>query len=212
MPHWNAVPAGTNFNIDTEKGCEDKCSNTTGCYQWTWNYGHKPRYSCFVSTSKTWGGRENGHITSGCVADKVEGCGKVPPPPPPPSPPTPGAYTPHWAVHGAPDSEQPFCGFKMLGSTDGVVTTMVYKATPEIGAYNHAAMMDWHNGSIFLSWKNSPVGEDTPGQRVLFSQSRDGIAWTPTDGVTNVLFPNMSSTAKPAALFGGKSKPDLESA
>ena len=69
--------------------------------------------------------------------------------------------------------------------------------------YNHAAMMDWHNGSMFLTWKNSPVDEDTPGQRVLYSQSHDGVAWTPTDGVSNVLFPNMSSTTKPAALFGG---------
>ena len=34
--------------------------------------------------------------------------------------------------------------------------------------------------------------EDQPGQRVMYSQSLDGVAWTPADG-TNILFPNVST-------------------
>lgn len=77
-----------------------------------------------------------------------------------------------------------------------------WQATLELGAYNHAAMLDYHNSTFFLTWKNSPVDEDTPGQRILFSYSVDGEGWPVTDG-TNVLFPNMSTSANPAALFGG---------
>lgn len=48
-------------------------------------------------------------------------------------------HTPTWEVKGAPDGTKKFCGFPM--ATEGVVTTTVYKATKEIGAYNHAAML-----------------------------------------------------------------------
>ena len=106
---------------------------------------------------------------------------------------------PSWLVKGAPSIEQPLCGFDMAV---GVNFTTVYKATPAIGTYNHAAMMDWHDDNMLLSWKNSPRDEDTPGQRILFSQSADGLHWTPTDG-NNVLFPNLTSNARPASLFGG---------
>ena len=50
-------------------------------------------------------------------------------------------------------------------------------------------------GGFFLSWKNAPRDEDSPGQRVLYSQSADGRAWTRTDG-TNILFPNMSTNVR----------------
>jgi hypothetical protein len=63
-------------------------------------------------------------------------------------------------------------------------------------------MFDFHNGTFLLTWKNSPVDEDTPGQRILYSQSADGAQWTVTDG-HNILFPNMSSATHSAALFGG---------
>ena len=86
----------------------------------------------------------------------------------------------------------------MLTAPAEVSFSTVYRATREIGAYNHAAMIDARNGSLFLAWKNSPVDEDTPGQRVLFAQSTDGDTWTPTDGKTNVLFPNVSSAQRPA--------------
>jgi hypothetical protein len=76
-------------------------------------------------------------------------------------------------------------------------------------------MIDYHDGNLFLTWKNAPRDEDSPGQRVLFASSADGATWTRTDG-SNILFPNMTSgAARPpppghhptqpatAALFGG---------
>jgi len=61
-------------------------------------------------------------------------------------------------------------------------------------------MIDFHFGQFLASWKNSPRDEDEPGQRCLYSQSLDGVSWTPTDG-TNILFPNMSTTALNVSLF-----------
>ena len=50
-------------------------------------------------------------------------------------------HTPTWEVKGAPDGAKKFCGFHMATEAEGVVTTTVYHATKEIGAYNHAAML-----------------------------------------------------------------------
>ena len=84
------------------------------------------------------------------------------------------------------------CGFELADHHAAVV----YHATAAIGAYNHAAMLDYSvAGGFFLSWKNAPRDEDSPGQRVLYSQSADGRAWTRTDG-TNILFPNMSTNVR----------------
>jgi hypothetical protein len=203
---WNAIPSGrvVHSGVDTQVKCAAHCQAQAFCTQWTWNYGHKPRYSCFTSSSLVWGGRSSDHITSGCRQSKVSGCGTRPRPPPPPSP-HPGPLTPHWSVRGAPDAQKALCGFRMANSTE---TTVVYRGTRALGAYNHAAMIDFHGGNFMLTWKNSPLNEDSPGQRVLYSFSSDGKTWTRTDG-TNVLFPGVndsqSSTAfgKRAPLFGG---------
>ena len=43
------------------------------------------------------------------------------------------------------------------------------------------------------------MDEDADGQRILYAQSGDGVAWTaPAE-----LFPNMSTSAFPAAQFVG---------
>jgi hypothetical protein len=105
-------------------------------------------------------------------------------------------------VKGAPTEGKAFCGFKMLAEKDGITHAEVYHATKESGAYNHGAMIDWHDGNLLLTWKNSPIDEDSPGQRILFSQSFDGANWTKTDG-KNVMFPSVSSKTNPAALFAG---------
>lgn len=91
-----------------------------------------------------------------------------------------------------------------------VTRHMLYRATADLGTYNMAPMMDWLGDdggeeppiNAFLAyWKNSPTDEDQPGQRILYSTSFDrGVSWSGTDG-TNILFPNMSTSAHPAALF-----------
>ena len=65
--------------------------------------------------------------------------------------------------------------------------------------YNHAAMLQYYGGAIHVSWKNAPLKEDTPGQRVLYSFSTDGTTWSKPI----ILFPNMSSTKTPSAQFAG---------
>ena len=40
-------------------------------------------------------------------------------------------------------------------------------------------MIDEHEGRLFAWWKNSPKDEDQPGeQRIMSSQSADGVSWT----------------------------------
>ena len=69
----------------------------------------------------------------------------------------------------------------------------------EDGMYNHAAMLQYFDAAIHLSWKNAPEEEDTPGQRVLYSSSSDGTSWSKAQ----VLFPNMSTDTTPVAQFAG---------
>lgn len=107
---------------------------------------------------------------------------------PPPLPAWTGPFLDPLTPHGG----QPFAA--------NVTHTCLYRATPDIGTYNMAPMLTYHDGQFLASWKNSPVDEDQPGQRVLFSQSKDGVTWSGTNG-SNILFPNMSTGANPAALF-----------
>jgi len=104
-----------------------------------------------------------------------------------------------WKVKDAPNTKREHCGYKMA-SHDKLSSREVYHASTEHGTYNHAVMMDWHENNMLLTWKNSPKDEDSPGQRVLYSQSADGANWTATDG-KNVMFPSVSTDKNPAALF-----------
>jgi hypothetical protein len=110
------------------------------------------------------------------------------------------AFVPSWLPGWAtviPNASLPLAGLKQV---PGFEPTRVYKATPELGGYNHAAMMLFYQGQMLLTWKNSPRNEDQAGQRVLYSQSLNGVDWTPTDG-TNIMFPNVSTNSNPAHLF-----------
>ena len=85
-------------------------------------------------------------------------------------------------------------------AVDGRDFFRLYKATKEIGTYNMSPMISFHLNQFLASWKCAPQDEDQAGQRILYSQSLDGSSWTPTDG-KNELFPNVSTSAHPAALF-----------
>eukprot|EP00937_MAST-01D_sp_MAST-1D-sp2_P002008 g2008.t1 len=123
------------------------------------------------------------------------------PPPVPPIPPT-SSQLPFWSA-ARPDVSKPLAGYEQIPNATNVG---VYFGSAAGGWYNHAAMITLHkdvgssSGHLFsLSWKNAPVSEDTPGQRVLLKQSEDGLAWGPP----TVLFPNMSTVATPVAQFAG---------
>ena len=85
---------------------------------------------------------------------------------------------PHWTAP-KPDGT-PLQGYaKIANLTDHVI----YRPDTEAeGRYNHAAMMMYHKSVITISWKNAPLSEDTPGQKVLFSQSTDGVTVRATQG------------------------------
>ena len=48
--------------------------------------------------------------------------------------------------------------------------------------YNHCSTIAWFQDRWFCLWgSHVPVGEHTPGQRMVFSTSRDGRDWTPIE-------------------------------
>ena len=74
-----------------------------------------------------------------------------------------------------PDPEKPAAGFPIL---DGVRHTTIFSPTREIGAYNHHPQIVNHDGQFHAIWSNHPCAEDGPGQRVLYSRSKDGEQWS----------------------------------
>lgn len=50
--------------------------------------------------------------------------------------------------------------------------------TREEGAYNHYACLVFHEGRFHAMWGNHPLGEDAPGQRVLYSSSDEWGKWS----------------------------------
>lgn len=54
------------------------------------------------------------------------------------------------------DASKPLGG--LLQAKD-VITTCIHRGVPETGTYNHAAMIDYHDGMFVIAWKN---GEQEP--------------------------------------------------
>lgn len=196
VPESNAVPTGRFLTTAGDSSeCGKACDSTPGCLQWSFNaHTSEGHHHCFVSNSTKWEPIFNNHVTSGCLPEPVNGCPLLPPPPP--SPPAPLPKLPYWTAP-LPDKVKPLFGYKKLPN---VSDSILYRpeSTAE-GMYNHAAMIAYHKGTITVTWKNAPISEDTPGQRVLFSQSSDGKSWTKAAP----LFPNMSTSATAAAQFAG---------
>jgi hypothetical protein len=80
-----------------------------------------------------------------------------------------------WAAP-MPDPQQPHCGFAV---PEDVTHAVVYAASREHGAYSHHPKICRHAGSLHAMWSNHPHGEDGPGQRILYTRSDDGCAWSP---------------------------------
>eukprot|EP00040_Diaphanoeca_grandis_P018939 m.99701 g.99701 ORF g.99701 m.99701 type:complete len:474 (+) comp27180_c1_seq2:174-1595(+) len=107
---------------------------------------------------------------------------------------------PNWAAP-IPNHSLPLGGLSMV---KGAVHVEVYHGGAEFGTYNHAAMIDYFNGTFFLAWKNGPESEDKDGQRILFSQSRDGLNWSTISNDRDfVLFPSLTTKKQECAMFVG---------
>ncbi|MDQ8006054.1 MAG: exo-alpha-sialidase [Pedobacter sp.] len=67
-------------------------------------------------------------------------------------------------------------GFPVLSQAQH---TMVWQpANKDQGAYNHYACLIFFKGKFFAMWGNHTLGEDAPGQRVLFSMSNSWGNWS----------------------------------
>lgn len=104
---------------------------------------------------------------------------------------------PIWSAP-APNPTKPLGGFPQVPN---VTNRILFYGSDTTGNYNHAAMISYHSNFVTVSWKNGlgSNGEDKPGQRVLYTQTLDGVDFTPP----SILFPSLSSPALPTALFAG---------
>lgn len=98
---------------------------------------------------------------------------------------------------------RPIEDFPMGGATpiESANYTQLFQASKDVGTYNMSPMISHYQGVFLASWKNSPKDEDEPGQRVLYSQSIDGVTWLDSNNGDRILFPNISTNSNPTALF-----------
>ena len=55
---------------------------------------------------------------------------------------------------------------------------VLYRATAETFRFCHHANLVVFGGRLYCMWSNGKIGEDEPGQRILFADSRDGLTWS----------------------------------
>src|SRR5690606_38521016 len=92
-------------------------------------------------------------------------------------------------------------GFTVL--TQAEHTTVWQPAVKSDGAYNHYACLIEYKGKLFAMWGNHSLGEDAPGQRVLFSRSNEWGNWTNAEELFTAPGP-----VKPRSEKGIHLKPD----
>ena len=97
----------------------------------------------------------------------------------------------------------PYGGARLLSNETTWTRLFFGTLQPGTGAYAMSPMLSFLNGRFLATWKLSVSSEDEPGQRVMWAQSSDGVAWTTSsDGRSNELFPSMNATENPRiALF-----------
>lgn len=67
----------------------------------------------------------------------------------------------------------------------GVSHAPVFEPEYENGAYNHHPELTCYHGVFYAMWSNNMVGEDCPGQRILYSTATEISRWAPAE----LLFP-----------------------
>lgn len=85
------------------------------------------------------------------------------------------AVVPMWQTGTPNQAQRTGAGFPVLKDAEHA---MVWQPeSKEEGAYNHYACLIFYKGKFFGMWGNHPLGEDAPGQRVLFSISDSWGKW-----------------------------------
>ncbi len=85
------------------------------------------------------------------------------------------AVVPMWkAAMGTTDIRNG-AGFTALPNTEHA--NVWSPATKEEGAYNHYACLIYFKGAFYAMWGNHELGEDAPGQRVLYSKTTTWNQW-----------------------------------
>ncbi|PTX91529.1 hypothetical protein DB354_16745 [Opitutus sp. ER46] len=83
---------------------------------------------------------------------------------------------PRWTAPLPPGNPPAPATWPLVRSAEHV--TVWRPARRDEGGYNHYAALIHHAGQFYALWANHPLGEDAPGQRVLFAVSADGRRWT----------------------------------
>ena len=110
-----------------------------------------------------------------------------------------GVKVPSWNTT-IPDENKPLGGFEPV---PGAQNVELCHGEITVGTYNHASMINYHDGQFFAAWKNGVNTEDKSNQRILYSQSTDGLVWTKVTNASSELFPSMTTKAREAAMFVG---------
>ncbi len=83
---------------------------------------------------------------------------------------------PMWKAAMADTNLRRGAGFPILENAEHSIVWQ--PASLEEGAYNHYACLIQFNGVFYAMWGNHPNGEDAPGQRVLYSVSKEWGVWS----------------------------------
>ncbi|NGM60421.1 hypothetical protein G5B30_00695 [Sphingobacterium sp. SGG-5] len=83
---------------------------------------------------------------------------------------------PMWSAPLATGDLRNGAGFPVLSQAEHAVVWQ--PAVREDGAYNHYACLIHHKGKFYAMWGNHALGEDAPGQRVLYATSDTWGNWT----------------------------------
>jgi hypothetical protein len=86
---------------------------------------------------------------------------------------------------GKPDTSKAGAGFKFVKP---VSHELLLKANGATGGYNHHSKLFCWENNFYAMWSNNRYAEDAPGQRVLFSFSKNARNWSDVQE----LFPSMS--------------------
>ncbi|MCR6722128.1 MAG: exo-alpha-sialidase [Chitinophagaceae bacterium] len=124
---------------------------------------------CACSNKKATGGMENGEketeITVGSRKIKTKKFTRQG-----------TAVVPMWNAQMATTEIRNGAGFTPLTSAEHA--SVWQPATKEDGAYNHYACLIYYDGLFYAMWGNHTLGEDAPGQRVLYSSTANWKEWS----------------------------------